>query len=170
MDPNVDFPTDADGSLVPSDETLTNFSDSYFPDYKYSDNVSLNYDPNYTKARAVTDPNPTDGVYKIRFRKKAFAGKYEMFLTMGHEYVHVAHFMNGLTKYQYTEYAAYKWEHDVLKNYRWTDYANTQIDKAHSYYKPPTYMNHRQNLIYKTFVDPYTKYSSWGIPLFFPRF
>jgi hypothetical protein len=89
---------------------------------------------------------------------------------MGHEYVHVAHFMNGLTGLQYSEFAAYKWEADVLNNYGWTDYARPQMEQAYSYYRPPVNMTPRSNLIYQKYVAPYTKYSSWGIPLFFPGF
>lgn len=78
--------------------------------------------------------------------------------------------MNGLTIYQYTEFGAYKWESDVLNNYNWTGYADTQLAEAHYYYKLPVNMNPKQNLFYKTHVAPYTNYLSWGIPIRFPRF
>ncbi len=137
LNPEIDISTNADGSLTPSNETLNNFSDAYFPNYKYSENVSLNYDPSYTKARAITDPKPINGKYNIRFATSAFSGKYELFLTMGHEYIHVSHLVNGLNTLKYGEFAAYKWEYDVLNNFGWSEYANSQLNQAFEYYTLP---------------------------------
>lgn len=114
--------TDRTGQLVKSDHTLNEFSDTYFRDVRYRDQAVLKYDHETVKAHkstawAHTDPNKINGKFVVRFANEAFQSKLDMFLVMGHEYVHVSQLASALPfNSALYEYGAYQWNRNVLNN------------------------------------------------------
>ena len=114
----------ADGPLVPSDQTLQDFSDTYFRNVKYRNRARLKYDnaffenhsePSVRSALAHTDQTLIDNKYTVRFATSAFKNKLELFITMGHEYVHVSQLAIGAPlNGAFYEYGAYSWQKRVL--------------------------------------------------------
>ena len=169
LNPKVNLPKNPDGSLKRSTETLEKASTAYFPDYKYSNKVSLEYNHEAVpKGAAAYIPyrRPSNGIYKIYFANGAFRSEYELFLTMGHEYVHVANFANGLYARNFTEYAAYSWESETLYNSGWNSYSTQQRDMAKTFFNPNASL--KDVTLYKQTVINYTLYSDWGIPMTVP--
>ena len=112
--PNVSLST----PLEKSNETLYAFSDKYFSDYIYKDRADLVYDGSLkTLGRTGPELQPS-GNYLIRFGDRAFVHEFTMYMTMGHEYIHVAQYINipaatsraaALLAQNYREVAAYEW-------------------------------------------------------------
>ncbi len=62
IDRNTTFASNPNNSLTASSETLNEFSDEYFPDYKFRNKANLLYEPGYVERinrtyGAFTDPN-----------------------------------------------------------------------------------------------------------------
>ncbi|TCO07749.1 RHS repeat domain-containing protein [Natronoflexus pectinivorans] len=162
------FPTNTDGSIHPSSDNLENFSDKYFPKYKFKDKVRDIYDHDKVmlvdkRASAFTTKQLIDGKYNIYYANSAFKSKYQLFLTMGHEYIHVAHFisLNSFNE-NFSEYAAIKWESNVTSYDR--SFSNLRLEKA---YEVLGTRNIGPQL--ERQLNPYMRYSIWGIPSIMPR-
>lgn len=166
---------EANKPLEKSVETLKEHSKSYFSKYEFSDKANLVYDNARVinegpKIMAYTDPIiKVNGLYDIVFGDKAFANAYVLFLSMGHEYVHLAHLvlsydlkinMRGNTL-NVTEYAAYKWESNVTA-IKHPEFSKSIMDFFYSEYEFPKG--------YSGYINAkYTKFSSWGLPSTVPN-
>ncbi len=115
-------PTGADGILTPGNRELADFAEYYYADATFRDNAHHIYDDNAVKsldiedAVAYTDRNKlSDGTYNVYYSTAAFKDKLTLFLTMGHEYIHVSQLCAGLGYNPAMEYGGYAWEMDVLE-------------------------------------------------------
>jgi hypothetical protein len=147
-------------SLNPSNETLDDFSKTFFKDFKYRDNAKLIYEKGFVessnkpKSWALFSTKANDGVHNIHFAKSAFDTKWTLYLAMGHEYVHVANFVNGFTNLAYSEYAAYIWNYRVSQNTFFLDQANAEFSSIR---------------FYKSIADKYMQYGTWDLWTTIPR-
>jgi hypothetical protein len=73
--------------------------------------------PGSSKAMGVTVPlNDGSRLSNVYLKEAAFANKFTLFLTMGHEFVHVAQVYEGLTFYrEFYEVGAYEWNKHVYE-------------------------------------------------------
>ena len=152
--------TDSDGSLTPSTETLKEFSDKFFGEFKYLENVNNIYKEGYvekisSKYDAFTEPKIIKGKYNVYYAKAAFNSPYRLYLTMGHEYIHVAHLSIYGSNWnrKLSEYAAYRWNYQVSKD----EYFNKM---AHKYINPDTFPG--------KILNAYTDVYRYGISLNLP--
>jgi hypothetical protein len=83
---------------------------------------------NIEKRKEVLGVTKYLGVFKgnkadVFLFKAAFVSKRQLFLTMGHEYIHVAQVYAGLPRSFLREHYAYKWEYEYfMKINGWRDY------------------------------------------------
>lgn len=176
----------SDGSLTPSTETLEEFSDLYYDGFRYRDDARLLYDNEFVLAldaknkvlpgtiKANTATIRTDGKYSVRFGDSAFSSKKQLFVTMGHEYVHVAHQVRGLPldvnisfrgntyRADPAEYGAYSYEDYVNGNFTYTG----RIERL----KVPIPKSHTLSLKIRNILRPYVNYHRWGLPNRIPNF
>ena len=153
---------------------LTEFMKKYFPNYKFADRVIFYADPRLhptRKAYGIVSSVPLiNGKYLVRISTESLNSNVHIFMTMGHELVHVAHFIT-LTSTDYgsffhdaTEYGAYLWNVTILTH----DDPHAPTD---GYGKQ--YNKHYMNI--KTDVDVQLKqqvktYDQWGLPTQLPEF
>jgi RHS repeat-associated protein len=140
-------------SLNPSNETLKKFAEKYFKKFKYLDKVKLIYEKGHVEEidedyGAYTNKKPVDGIYSIYFAEKAFSSKWTLYLYMGHEFVHVANFVNGYTDIPYSEYAAYIWDYRVSQDPFFLNKANAEFSSIR---------------FYKSIANKYMQYGTWGL-------
>ncbi len=159
-------PTGADGVLIPGNKELADFSDHYLGEATFKDDANDIYDDNRVKsskkknAIAYTDPNKTsDGKYNIYYSTAAFKDKLTLFLTMTHEYLHVAQLASNLHHLNNMEYAAYDLEADMLKK--------AGLQDSHHYKSAVIERNNLRNLRVKT-LKHYFKSPKWGLPSAIP--
>lgn len=112
--------TNSDGSLIRSNETLKTYNDTYFSQATYYDMAKHVYDHDAVTTRnknalAHTDPNKVNGKYMVRYADGAFDDKLSLWISMGHEYVHVSQYSSGLpfSRGLY-EGGAYQWQKNVM--------------------------------------------------------
>ena len=165
--------TTPDGKLVASNETLDEFSDKFFKEYKYRDRLRNIYNDELVRTtvgdghNAFTSNVLIDGKYNIYYANSAFDSKLKLFLTMGHEYVHVAHFVNISSLNQnYSDYAAYKWESNVTSYNK--DYSRLRLERGMTFLRKEGIYTLTPQIQLK--LNPYENFRSWGLPLFVPHF
>jgi len=94
-----DFPSSPTGALEKSNYTLDLFSEKVFSDYDYSDKGRRIWDLDKTQvpedASAITKIGAgyVDGKVDIYFSDNSFSSKWTLFNDMGHEYVHLANYV-----------------------------------------------------------------------------
>jgi hypothetical protein len=164
-----------DGSLIKSDETLNDFSDFVFPEYKYRKYAILKYDNTKVlevnkDAAAFTDlPHPTDkGQFYIYFADQSFKSKWDLFLNMGHEYVHLANYikLGKNWNWVYSEYASYAWNF-----YCGDKRAMMTYERLYSSYFNPTVTRTWRQIDHKKILESivrpyYMQYSDYGLPIY----
>jgi len=69
--------------------------------------------------------------------KAAFTSKKQLYLMMGHEYIHVAHFDKGLLNMRYSEHATLQWQKAQSKAFGIMPYNHTYTNK----FMNPIYYN-----------------------------
>ena len=160
----------ADGTLVPSDQTLQDFSDTYFRNVKYRNRARLKYDnaffenhsePSVRSALALTDQTLIDNKYTVRFATSAFRSKLELFITMGHEYVHVSQLAIGAPlNGAFYEYGAYSWQKRVL---------TPNLTHTSQYQQASRYVNTLGRIVSRHIraVPSYIN-NGWGLPTSVP--
>ena len=156
---------------------LYEFMRKYFPDYKFSNKIQLYYDPLLyptRKAQGFTSSALTaNGQYLVRISAESTATTFDLFMTMGHELIHVAHFItvpqkNEIPSDHYTafsEVGTYGWNILILRqdnpNADLKGYG-TQFDRFKSQ------VDSYRHIYPSSMQTPYTRYESWGIPTRFP--
>jgi len=165
--------TTVDGKLIPSDETLDEFSEKFFKDYKFRDRLRDIHDNEKVvskhgkKVNAFTSNILIEGRYNIYYANSAFDSKMKLFMTMGHEYVHVAHFINiSSINENYSEYAALKWE-SLVTSYN-KDYSQERLSSARVYLRNAGIFTITPQIHIK--LKPYEQFRSWGLPMSVPYF
>lgn len=99
---------------------------------------------------------------KINVYKTAFDSDLELFLTIGHEYVHVANYFNGNFKDVYDEFAAYMWQANLFP--QGSIHNNLYSEQALKYFVPENNLT-----LYNNIVKPnYMNYCSWNLPQSIP--
>ena len=169
-----DYPTLANENLLKSNKTLTDFNNKVFPDYKYDDKGRLQYNNLKAKAKSkdawaatYTGQGFDNGKINIYFADDAFDNKWTLFRAMGHEYVHLANYIELGDNYVgvYSEYAAYKWNALVEKDDSWLT-----IDYMKSHGKEFNPFTLDGNVIVKRTIEPYyMHYGEWGLYTFIPQ-
>ena len=162
------IPTNPDGSLEKSNETLYIRSKQWFKFYKYRDKVPLVYD-NTINADGITygttDWDKTLLQPVCTFSDLAFSSKKDLFLTMGHEYIHATHFLLRFSNSSLGDFAAFTWEALVSSkagDLKWASDANIIANENIHWY------NRFFNSQYKWKVWEYKP--NLGIPLTIPNF
>ncbi len=164
---NNELTSNPNTKLTPSSETLNEFSDKYYPDYKFRDKSNLIYKKGYVESinsewGAYTDPKMVNGRYNVYFAESSFSSPFNLYLNMGHEYIHVAQLLT-INNYisQYSEYSAYRWNNRVSHN----SFYNS---KALEYFDPNSSFNN--SIIYNKIVKPiYMNVAQYGIYDVIPR-
>ena len=157
---------DINGKIVASQENLEKFEEIYFSEYKYRDGYrELRYRRSGGK-NVYGWTGKRKGKLTVEIYSIAFESDFELFLSIGHEYVHLANIVEGRVLVgqidKFDEFATYMWEKEVY---------HAVGDKAWSYDR---YLNARdwfdhkltQNIdIYNNIVKPnYMNFSDWGLP------
>lgn len=103
---------------------LTEFMKKYFPNYKFADKVIFKIDPSLHPNRgaygSVNKNEKINGKYLVRISPESLNSNLNIFMTMGHELVHVAHYMTltptayGSFFHDASEYGAYLWNVTIL--------------------------------------------------------
>ena len=103
---------------------LMEFLKKYFPNYKFADRVIFYADPRLYPTRKaygiVSSVTLINGKYLVRISTESLNSNVHIFMTMGHELVHVAHFITlkrdlfGDYFHDATEYGAYLWNVTIL--------------------------------------------------------
>ena len=153
---------------------LMEFLKKYFPNYKFADKVIFKIDPSLHPNRgaygSVNKNEKINGKYLVRISPESLNSNLNIFLTMGHELVHVAHFIT-LTSTDYgsffhdaTEYGAYLWNVNILTHddpyaptYEYGTKCNQHYDKIK--YTVPSNLKQKVRT-----------YDEWGMPKQFPEF
>lgn len=159
--------TNPDGSIIKSDETLYDFSRQYFKRFKYRNNIPLRYDNSINNdgiTYGVTLWDPVGLKPICSFSDIAFSSKKDLFLTMGHEYIHATHYLLRFPKSSLGDYAAFTWE-ALVSSKAGLEYAKIASRKASEYfhwYKKLSQSQYKWR-IWETIPDLY-------LPLAFPDF
>lgn len=153
---------------------LMEFLKKYFPNYKFADKVIFKIDPSLHPNRgaygSVNKNEKINGKYLVRISPESLNSNLNIFLTMGHELVHVAHYIT-LTSTDYgsffhdaTEYGAYLWNVNILTHddpyaptYEYGTKCNQHYDKIK--YTVPSNLKQKVRT-----------YDEWGMPKQFPEF
>lgn len=145
-----------------TDKALREFSDKYFADYKYNGKTLLSHDQNL-KTSGGTSRKTLGGKYVIRFGEGAFRNDFSMYITMGHEYVHVAHYINvsNFTN-ALSEAAAYEYTLKLLD----INSGNYDIDKVREIQRG--FFNKAGISGANEIPAIYKRYESWGLPIGYP--
>ncbi len=154
-----------------ADYDLYGFQKTYFPNYTYKDKLDMFYNNEIVEANSTgsvtawgfTSNQLIDGKYQIYFGEGSHKSLGHLYLTMGHEFIHVAHFEKfGLDfNKNMSEYAAYMWQagYQHSQNSDWKPFktaalkwSNYDLSKNRSFLK----------------IEPYliTKQNNYGLPFF----
>jgi len=130
-----------------------------------------------TNSKGSKTINPIRGVtvpignnkYDIYLFKAAFASRYQLYLTMGHELMHVRMGFAGLSA-SYQHMLVYRWEYNVVKNWNESSYSRIKPPLGQYYnkyddyetmslapvYKPHDWINlvNRANTFYNCYSFP----------------
>ncbi|MEQ9298568.1 MAG: DUF6443 domain-containing protein, partial [Cyclobacteriaceae bacterium] len=90
-----------------------------------------------TRANAVTTYLGTGKGSNVYFAKAAFSSAEQLYLTMGHEYLHVGFYHGGFDSFKRQHATIAKWEYDQSK--LWNFRVNHYTNRLNSYKGFPTY-------------------------------
>ena len=90
-----------------------------------------------TRANAVTTYLGTGKGSNVYFAKAAFSSAERLYLTMGHEYLHVGFYHGGFENFRRQHASIAKWEYDQSK--LWNFRVNRYTNRLNSYEGFPTY-------------------------------
>jgi hypothetical protein len=131
--------TNADGSL-PKDFDFVGFQQHYFRNFRFADRVYMYADPELVTninpdAGAFTYSIPSNGIYTIVFGGQALNSVGDLYMDMGHEFIHVSHLITFGNKFNVamSEYASYMWNASFLKS-SGSNLAMYYSNQAHKYY------------------------------------
>ncbi len=166
----IDVKTNPDGSLIPSTETLNEFSDKVFSNFQYRRNANLLYIEGYVESidenyAAITEGMQKNGVCNVYFSKKSFNSKFSLYLDMGHEYVHVANRvrLGSAFNSKYSEYAAYMWNHELFPPSG--KYADVEFKNMAN-----TYLKTKDAQLLEYISIKYQQYTHYGLPTKIPNY
>jgi hypothetical protein len=116
-------------------------------------------------AGAYTSPDLVNGKYVINFGNRAYSSAGNLYLSMGHEFIHVGHFINFPNTFvkKLSEYAANYWDYKYCLSVGANENANYWLNQANSYYKYDI-TNGWDRFFKGMKIFDYMKYESYGIP------
>jgi RHS repeat-associated protein len=158
---------------LPDDYDLYGFQKTHFPKYTHRNKVNMLYDNEIVKSQAeqgklppmaFTSSQLVNDKYQIYFGEAAFRSQGHLYLSMGHEFIHVAHFerFGALFNKNMSEYAAYIWNAGYLNS---RGYSEWGVFKE-SALKWGNYDLSRNGSFLK--IEPYLilKQNNYGLPFF----
>lgn len=115
-----------DGKLPASQETVDIYNEAYFKNVKVKDETRMNFAGERTSTRdafgnverwqGFTHNSKINGKWQVDIYTAAFDSEYDLWVTMGEEYIHVTHPSLGLNSTKWTEKVARDWEKNVYTN------------------------------------------------------
>jgi hypothetical protein len=158
------------GLLDPLKTDLIGRQKEWFPNYKYRDRISMYYNNDAVLkenplAGGFTSDKLINGKYEIYFGNRAYRSAGNLYLSMGHEFIHVGHFIEfpNTWKEKLSEYAANYWDYKYCLSIGAKDNANYWLEQANSYYKYD--LSNGWDRFFKGMnIFNYMKYESYGIP------
>ena len=111
-----------------------------------------------------------DGKLNVYFSNNSFESKWNLFNQMGHEYVHVANYIELGAEFNstYSEFAAYMWNGYLNGNQDYEFYKNFYIEKYGKSFNP--FGNLKDYGIKNKIVEPkYMNYGSYGLFTIIPN-
>ena len=159
----LDVDANSDGSLEASNATLEAFAKMHFPRFIYKSYANLIYREGYVEsimpdASAFTDPEMVNGKYNVYFSKASFNSRWDLFMEMGHEHIHVAQKMLHMTDPVYREVGAYTWNDKISKS---DYYRNGILISKYKY----NYKALKNQWIQDIIIPKYSNYAAWCLPL-----
>jgi len=100
-------------------------------------------------------------MYTVNIFESAFSSPLELFMTIGHEYVHLANCILGNKRTKFQEFAAYMWEAGL---YEPGSIGHLEMGKrAFNHYNP--FRSVRRTEKYADLIfGKYMNFNEWGMP------
>lgn len=94
------------------------------------------------------------GGYDVYLAGSAFGSKEQLYLTMGHEYMHIGYSLAGLKNYSQQHAAIYNWEYTQAKVFNFNLENERTLFYLHNYNITPSPLYDFNKLEYKLLSDP----------------